>query len=132
MVKDLLLNDIFLSPILWHVVLLLISTIKAMTLKLASRHNEAGGWDVMVSMLLFINPFLAFFAESFWNIWLQSLLLGLPCYFLGSYFRTRILRIDSYSDAAAAVMFAGFMFIAGHVLSGGAVFIRYVWRGLWQ
>lgn len=128
--KELLLNDIILSPLLWHVCLLLISSSKAITLKLISRHNEAQGWDVMVSMLLFINPFLAYFADSFWNIWLQSVILGLPLYFLGFHFRTRVLRMDQYSDPAAAVMFGGFMFFLGHVLSGGFLFVRYLWRSL--
>ncbi|PUA27940.1 MAG: hypothetical protein B0W54_15640 [Cellvibrio sp. 79] len=130
--KELLLNDIIFSPLSWHVALLLISSVKAITLKLVSRHNEAQGWDVMVSMLLFINPFLAYFADSFWSIWLQSFILGLPFYLLGFHFRTHILRIDQYSDSAAAVMFSGFMFLIGHVLSGGFLFIRYLWRSFWQ
>src|SRR6187402_1610941 len=102
MIREALLSDIQLSPLLWHVLLSVISSIKAITLKIFSRANESQGWDGAVMALLFCNPFLAFFADSFWNIWLQSFLLGLPLYFLAFYIRNDLFGYAEYSDPVAA------------------------------
>ena len=130
MIREALLTDIQLSPLLWHVLLLLLSSIKAITLKLFSRANESLGWDSAVMLLLFCNPFLAFFADSFWSIWLQSFLLGLPLYFLAFYFRNDLFGYAEYSDPAAANMVSLFMFLMGHLLSIGFLLIRYIWQSI--
>lgn len=130
MISAALLNDIQLSPLLWHVLFLVISSIKAIALKLFSRANESLGWDGAVMMLLFCNPFLAFFADSFWSIWLQSFLLGLPLYFLAFYIRNDLFGYAEYSDSAAAHMLCLFMFFIGHLLSIGFLLVRYIWQQL--
>jgi hypothetical protein len=130
MIREFLLSDIQLSPLLLHVLLLVISSIKAITLKLCSRVNESQGWDSAVMVLLFCNPLLAFFADSFWNIWLQSFLLGLPLYFAAFYFRSDLFGYAEYSDPAAAHMLCLFMFLIGHLLSIGFLLIRYIWQSL--
>lgn len=130
MIREALLNDIQLSPLLWHVLLLVTSSIKAITFKLFSRVNESHGWDGAVMTLLFCNPFLAFFADSFWNVWWQSFLLGLPLYFVAFYFRSDLFCYAEYSDPAAAHMLCLFMFLIGHILSIGLLLTRYIWQSL--
>ena len=127
LIKTFIFVDFIYSPLLWHPVLLLVSTIKAAVLKLCSRYNESIGWDIAVAALLFINPFAAFFASSFWGVWLQSVILGLPLYFAGYYFRDSILKISDYRDSAAAVMLGSFLFVAGHLLSGVFLLVQYIW-----
>ncbi|HSX51838.1 MAG TPA: hypothetical protein VLF09_12805 [Cellvibrio sp.] len=125
--KDILCNDALLSPVVWHFVLLFISTGKALLLKLTAHSNESFGWDMAVSLLLLISPFLAYFADSFWLVWFQSLIFSLPLYWLGFEFRVRFLGV-SYNDSATALMFGCFMFAAGIFLSGVLVFFRYLWH----
>lgn len=130
MIREDLLTDIHFSPLLWHVLLLVISSIKAITPKIFSRANESLGWDSAVMVLLFCNPFLVFFAESFWNIWLQSFLLGLSLYFLAFYFRSSSFSYAEYSDPAAANMVSLFMFLIGHIFSVGFLLARYIWQSI--
>lgn len=128
MTTDFLLKDIQFSPLFWHTCFLLLSSIKALVLKLLSRANESYGWDGAVMLLLFCNPFFAFFADSFWHIWLQSLLLGPLLYFIGFYFRNSVFRFSDYSDPAAACMMSLFVFLIGHLVSVAIWFICYLWE----
>lgn len=130
MIKDIFLKDFFLSPIFWHSLLLLVSCIKAVILKVLSRANESAGWDAVVLALLFFNPFFAFFADSFWNIWLQSLVLGLPLYFFGFYVRNNYFGYADYSDAAAAGMISVMLFAFGHFFSGAFLLLRFLWQSV--
>ena len=128
--KDIFLKDFFLSPIFWHSLLLLVSCIEAVILKMLSRANESPGWDVVVLALLFCNPFFAFFADSLWSIWLQSLLLGLPLYFFGFYVRNHFFGYADYSDAAAAGMISVMLFVFGHFFSGAFLLFRFLWQSI--
>ena len=124
---QLILNDIYLSPLIYHFAALLISTVKSLWMKFFSPYaNESAGWDSVVMGVLFINPFLAFWANSFWVVWLQTVLLGLPLYFVGFYFRQFVIKTESYRDSSAAIMVAVVMYFLGLLISGIAIFIRYL------
>ena len=123
---QLMLNDIYLSPVIYHFAALAISTLKALWVKCFSSYaNESEGWDSAMMVILFLNPFLAFLANSFWVVWLQTLLLSLPLYFAGFYYRQYVLKINSYSDMSAAMLGGLFLYLFGHIASGLAVFIFY-------
>jgi hypothetical protein len=129
---QLVLNDIYFSPAIYHLVAMAISTAKALWVKCFSPYaNESEGWDSAMMAILFINPFLAFWADSFWVVWLQTLVLSLPLYFVGFYYRQYVLKIR-YSDAAAGMMGNIFLYFFGHVASGAVVFILFLWRALWN
>ena len=126
---QLILDDIFLSPLIYHFAALLVSTVKSWWMKFFSSYaNESAGWDAVVMMILFLNPFLAFWADSFWVVWLQTLLLGLPLYFIAFYFRQYMIKTESYRDSSSAMMGAVFMYFLGHLISGIAIFIGYLWQ----
>jgi|GEM_PF-2897143 len=130
---QLILNDIYFSPVIYHLAALLISTLKSIWMKLFSSHiNESAGWDSALMAILFLNPFLAFWAGSFWVIWLQTLLLSLPLYLAAFYFRQYVLKTESYRDGSAVMMGAGAMYFFGHALSGTLIFLHYLWGLIWR
>ncbi|RYY77272.1 MAG: hypothetical protein EOO52_07290 [Gammaproteobacteria bacterium] len=130
---QLILDDIYFSPVIFHLAALLISTLKSIWMKLfSSDANESAGWDSAVMAILFLNPFLAFWADSFWGVWVQTLLLSLPLYLAAFYFRQYVLKTESYRDGSAAMMGAGAMYFFGHALSGALIFIQYLWVLIWR
>lgn len=121
-------NDIYLSPLFIHGVLFVIFLIKDLMIKWFSEyHHDDHGWDSVIMVAMFINPLLAFWADSFWLVWIQTLLLSIPLYLSAFYIRQIILH-TSYSDAAAGMLGAVFLCICGHVASGIIVLIRYLWH----
>ena len=108
-------SDIYFSPLFIHGVFFIIFSIKDLMIKWFSEyHHDAHGWDSVIMAIMFINPFLAFWADSFWIVWTQTLLLSIPLYFFAYYCRQYILH-TTYSDAAAGILGAVFLYILGHV-----------------
>lgn len=121
-------NDIYFSPLFIHGAFFIIFFIKDLMIKWFSEyHHEDDGWNSTAIAIMFLNPFLAFWADSFWIVWVQTLLLSIPLYFCAFYVRQYILD-TSFSDSAAAILGAVFLCIYGHIASGIMVFARYLWH----
>ena len=125
-------NDIYFSPLFIHGVFFIAFFIKDLMIKWFSEyHHDGHGWDSVIIAVMFINPFLAFWADSFWIVWMQTLLLSIPLYFCAFYGRQYFLN-TSYSDEAAGMLGAVFLCIYGLIASGIIVLIGYLWRMIWN
>lgn len=128
---QLFLNDVFFSPIAYHLIALIISTIKVLWVKCFSRYiYESEYWGSCMMALMFFNPFLAFFADSFWAVWLQTLILSIPLCGLGFYYRQYILQVGNYNGAGMAMMGSVFAGAYGQIASGIIALIIYICKSV--
>lgn len=128
---QLFLNDIFLSPIVYHFVAFVISTIKALWVKHYLRCiYESEYWGRTMMVLMFFNPLLAFAADSFWIIWLQTLVLSIPLACLGSYYRQFILQVDNGYSADMQMVGVVTLGAYGQIASGIIALIIYICKSI--
>jgi len=130
---QLFLNDIFLSPIVYHFAAFVISTIKVLWVRHFLGHiYESKYWGSSIMWLMFFNPFLAFAADSFWVVWLQTLILSIPLAYLVSFYRQFILRVGYYRGSDLEVPVAASLGIFGQIASVVVVLVIYICKSIFN